>query len=303
MPTVPDQLDLDACRAMIDARLDADDPQTAEDLARAAIERWPDRLGFRLKLARSLEAQGRRDDARSVVEASLRGRRHVPQWAATTVVRYGYTISAGVLIDVEHDAITGFMRRVLTSGEYEHTEVRFLADVLRPDDVVLELGAGIGFLGTFTKTTEPSATVVAYEANPALMPVIARTQELNGVEFEVRNAVLGEEAGTTDFYVNKAFWASSATHDYGGASVIQVPAHSAASVMAEHDFDLVVMDIEGGEIELLPQLDLRTVDRMVLETHPQITGDRAVRKMLRRLRADHGLVSRRSENGVHLLVR
>jgi len=303
MPTVPDQLDLDACRAAIDDLVAAGDTSGAEELLHDAVARWPDALGLRLRLARSIKSRGERDEARALLAQGLQGRNAVPQWATDAVRYFGFVIVAGVLLDIDDPAINGFMRRVLATGDYEATEVEFLADVLRPDDVVLEIGSGIGFLSTFAASTAPTARIVSYEANPALIPVIERTRELNGVDFEVHNAMLGPKDGTADFFLNRAFWASSATHDYGGAEVISVPMVSAAAVMAENDFGLVIMDIEGGEIELLPQLDLDGVDRLVLETHPQITGERAVRKLLRQLRRRHGLVSTRSRDGVHLLVR
>ena len=303
MTTEAEPAGLAEARRDIDELIESDDLRGAEQLLRSAVQRWPDRVGLKLKLARAVEQNGDREQACSIVESVVVSLDEVPRWAAQTIGHFGFAITEGVRLDLRDDVITPYMRDHFVNGTYELTECTFLNDVLRSGDVMLEVGGGVGFVSTYAKLRQPSASIVSYEANPALMPVVDRAKHLNGVEFEMRNAMLGAEVGTHNFFVNRAFWASSATHDYGGATTITVPVESVSEVMAERDFTIVVMDIEGGEIELVPLMDFSNVDRFVVETHPNITGTRAVRRMLRRLRKEFGLISQCEEGGVHLLVR
>jgi FkbM family methyltransferase len=303
MPAASETAALVACRSEIAAALDEGDFRTAEERATAGVEQWPDRIGLHISLAKALDGQDRRAEARSVLEAQLRSRHELPRWAVLAFAKFGFAIASGVKVDFEDDAIAHVLRHHFVSGEYERTECDFLAEALRPNDRILEVGGGIGFVGTFAKLREPTAQVVSFEANPALLPIANRTRSLNDVHFEMHNAMLGPADGRTDFFVNKQFWASSQEGVYGGEQRIEVPVHSIDRVMAEGAFTLVVMDIEGGEIDLIPQMDLSTVDRMVVETHPQVTGARSVRTLLKKLRRQYGFASQRHEHGVHYLAR
>ena len=89
--------------------------------------------------------------------------------------------------------------------------------MVREDDVVVELGAGIGFMSTLVATKRKIKAVHAFEANPQLIPYIASVHAANGVKnAHVTNAILGPEAGSVPFYIREKFIASSMTKDVEG---------------------------------------------------------------------------------------
>lgn len=53
----------------------------------------------------------------------------------------------GVRLPIDHASYSEPVLEMLNRGWYEGTEAEILIKVLRPDDVVLELGTGIGFSG------------------------------------------------------------------------------------------------------------------------------------------------------------
>lgn len=298
-----EDLTAEGFRSVGQALLDSGAPRSAEQVFRSACERWPDRLGLQLKLARALEEQGRQAEAESLVEQAVLARDSLPNWSVGGVGHFGFAICHGVKLDLRDEVVTPWMVDRIVHGNYERTESNYLREVLKPDDVVLEVGGGIGFMAAFAKLCQPTATVVSYEANPGLMPVVERTKQINGLDFDARNAMLGAEAGSSEFHVTKAFWASSATHKYDGASTITVPVEAVGSVMSEQPFNVVVMDIEGGEIDLLDAMDLTGVDRLILETHPKITGQASIKRTLKRLKGRYGLKPVQDKGHVLLIAR
>ena len=84
----------------------------------------------------------------------------------------------------------------ISQGFYESTEARLLPLLVRPEDSVLELGAGLGFIAALLMTQCRPRAYCAIEADARLIPLIQKTLDLNDVrgEFEVRNAILTEDA-------------------------------------------------------------------------------------------------------------
>jgi hypothetical protein len=71
-----------------------------------------------------------------------------------------------------------------------------------------------------------------------------------------------------------------ANHDAQRMHAIEVPAASWPDVLAEIKPSLVVMDIEGGELDLLDSPHLNgSVERMLIELHPHRYGDAAAERM------------------------
>lgn len=164
--------------------------------------------------------------------------------------------------------------KALANGRYEQQEAGLLMQFIGPEDRVLELGAGIGYMGILAMSRCKPAHYVAYEANPALMPLIERNMVANGVKFEVRNALLSSHEEGRDFYITRGFWASSLIRPQSGScEKVTVPSQDKNSVMAELRPTALVVDIEGGEAELFTGLDLASVEKIIIEIHPAVLDD------------------------------
>ena len=173
--------------------------------------------------------------------------------------------------------------RLLRSNTYEKREADAVRALVKPDDVAMELGAGIGFMSTLMARSCKARAVHTFEANPGLIPYIARVHAANGVADKVAlsNALLGPRAGRTTFYEREDFAASSTLEYPPGLASKVIATHEVemldiAEVMAEIRPTALVCDIEGAEAELLPLADLSSVRVAVVELHPQWIGQKGV---------------------------
>lgn len=169
------------------------------------------------------------------------------------------------------------MEQVIQKGRYEASEIKLLRKILRPRDRVLELGAGVGVVSTAAAMVTGPERVTVVEANPNLIPVISETHKLNGVSgVKVLNGVgvgvPSEDEAT--FYLREDFWASSleAPHDSeaGVITPVSVPKIDLNALLKEQRPSVFVLDIEGGELDLLPALDLSSCRSVVIELHPKV---------------------------------
>jgi FkbM family methyltransferase len=164
------------------------------------------------------------------------------------------------------------VRQLLYSERYERGEVRGILASLEPHDRVLEMGAGIGYVSTLCARRIGSDRVVSVEANPELLPVIRRTYLLNGVAPLLLHGLMGGGGGTATFHAEDHFPSSSQQQRSTTALPVDVPRLDAARTLDELRPTFVVMDIEGGEAELVPLLDWRGVRKLALEIHPDLLG-------------------------------
>jgi FkbM family methyltransferase len=143
----------------------------------------------------------------------------------------------------------------LVEGWYESEELDQIAEVLRPDDVVLELGTGLGFVSTYAARQPGVRRVVTVEANTRLVEIARYNHCLNGARVEAINAVVAAEDGTTTFYLHEDFWISSMAPQPGTAPV-RLPARSISGLLAEVRPTVLVVDIEGGEASIFEGVGL-----------------------------------------------
>lgn len=168
-------------------------------------------------------------------------------------------------------------RRLLREGRYEEKEHAAIMAALRPDDVVIELGAGIGYISTAV-ARKGARAVHTFEANPAMIPYIRTVHRLNGVaDVALTHAVLGASAGRVPFYVRRDFTASSLDADPDrrkspAVAVEEVEMLDIRAVFAEIAPTFLVCDIEGAEADLIPAADLSGLRCAVVELHPQWIG-------------------------------
>lgn len=177
--------------------------------------------------------------------------------------------------------IQGKVRRLLRTNGYEAKETEAALRVVRAGDTVVELGGGIGYMSTLLSVQKKVASVVSYEANPALIPYIRSMHAANGVEnVDLRNALLSPEAGDpVPFYVRRNFLASSMDRDADPDSVteeVPIMRHAIGPVLEDVRPDVLVCDIEGAEAHLLPAGDWSSLRVAVIELHPQWIGQGGV---------------------------
>ncbi|MCD6298054.1 MAG: FkbM family methyltransferase [Deltaproteobacteria bacterium] len=182
------------------------------------------------------------------------------------IKNYGVKINTG-----EH--ISKNIMNFIYWGAYEGEEVAILSKVLKPTDKVLEIGSGLGFLTIFCAKQIGSENVVAYEANPLLVDKIKENFSLNNVNPDIRNAVLDDIESEVDFFVEDSFWSSSTVRRSDEAKVIKVKTRDINDTLLDTQPNFIIMDIEGGEKELIYKINFDSIDKLLIEIHPHVIGN------------------------------
>lgn len=168
------------------------------------------------------------------------------------------------------------LRNTIFKDEYERAELGIIGRTLAPDDIVLEIGAGLGLISAYcAKRLGDGGQVHCFEANPAMAPAIRRTHELNGVQPHLVIGCVSTHDGSQDFFVEESFYSSSTRQRSAQATKVTVPSHSLQRLLGEIRPTYLVIDAEGAEADLLPGVDLAVVRKISIELHPHIIGNEA----------------------------
>jgi FkbM family methyltransferase len=199
--------------------------------------------------------------------------------------------SRGIRFPNDKRIINARNRRALRSGDYERREAEAVKAHVGPEDVVIELGAGMGYMSAFMAKNLGARQIHAFEANPGLIPYIEAVYAANGItNARVTNAVLGPRKGKVDFHVRKNFLASSLDPDPKGVksailSVEKIEVQNAKAVFRDIRPTVLVCDIEGAEADLLPAADLSSLRVAIVELHPQWIGQAGVQAVFNAMQA------------------
>jgi FkbM family methyltransferase len=190
------------------------------------------------------------------------------------------------------DEVVGGIER----GSYERTEGNQVQRLVVTDDRVIELGAGLGFLSALVMSTTNVADYVAVEADPRLRDVIERTHELNGVTgpltIESCVATCSDaliESGSVDFFVSKKFCASSLREVGRLKHTVKVPVVSLRELIDTHRSNVLICDIEGAETDIFNGTDLGTIEKVMMEVHPNLIGQEGMQQIFKSL-VEHDFV-------------
>ena len=175
-------------------------------------------------------------------------------------------------------------RRDFYRGLHERGEMETIRHLIRPDDVVLELGSGLGIVSTFiAQRLSDSRNLHTFEANPELLGPIRSVFEANKVSPNLHNTAVGEEDGFRDFFFNENNLSSS-THRRDGAAKSELVATASMSrLLREIRPTFVVFDVEGAEAEIFKVPIPSEVRVLCGEVHPNIIGDDGVSTVIRRI--------------------
>ncbi|MEZ5716640.1 MAG: FkbM family methyltransferase [Paracoccaceae bacterium] len=155
---------------------------------------------------------------------------------------------------------------------------------------MLELGAGLGIVGAVIARHARPAAQMAFEANPGLIPHIAALYALNRLKTRItlRNQVLlssPDRPDHVDFHLRNSFLGSSLiADDRRQTRAVQIATAGFDALRESFAPTVLVMDIEGGELDFLEHADLSGLRAIVIEFHPDAYGMAGMRRCKQILR-------------------
>lgn len=197
---------------------------------------------------------------------------------------------------------------------YEQEEISLLNELLKGDETILELGACIGVVSCVSnaRLNDPDKHVVI-EANPYLITYLEKNRTLNNCKFKILNAIVSENITETFYTYGSAL---------AGSLVKQPERHEKGQYFEEIDiqgvnpteletnyeitFDTLIMDVEGGEVELIRKYKdwISELDTVMLEMHPNIIkDDNKIRETIGTLENYCGLVLKKRSGQSYLYGR
>jgi len=177
----------------------------------------------------------------------------------------------GVKVPVKREFSTKVLSE-LYFADYEAAEVRMVSETIKKDDVVLEFGGGLGLVSTLCAQWIGSERVSCYEANPAMIGVIKDTYRANGVAPSLTQGLLGTTDGVAELFVGEHFSSASSVSSPVGARKVAVPSFAINPVIHRLRPTFLIIDIEGGERDLVPAIDFSGIRSLILELHPGRIG-------------------------------
>ena len=164
---------------------------------------------------------------------------------------------------------------------------------LQPGDVVIDVGANLGFISILAAMAWPSARVYSFEANPLTHALLAENVRRNGVEgnTQANNLALSSDGRNLSFFscskinigrngiYEKHLRPFSSKDQCAHTNVTRVVRSATLkSILTERGISSVAvlkLDCEGCEFEVLPQLpvledgdlDRKVIRRLVGECH------------------------------------
>ncbi len=203
------------------------------------------------------------------------------------------------------------MIKSMNEGRFEKHEVQAGLAMIKPGARILELGAGSGIVGAILARNCKPEKMVSVEANPNLIEHIGHLHSHNGLAntIEVVHGVVlsePEPASRVDFFVKGNFLGSGleVAKRPEKAQRISVPVIRYSDLRLAFPHDVIMMDIEGGELDFLRDADLRGVNTIILEVHRQIYGREGMNEIRQSFaRAGLALKQEMSRPGVHVYTR
>ena len=183
--------------------------------------------------------------------------------------------------------------KALQTADYELPERLFTQKMLLPPDRVLEVGTGIGIVSMAAAERTSPDQVRTFDGNPYIVADAKKNFAFNrkdGITATLgvlrSRAHLKPSEKTLKFTVLKDFWASHIGTGRPGShlvEIVDVPILCLEHEIAAHRANVLIIDIEGGEIDLLDRADLSPIRLIIMETHYWAVGAKATDRMIRRL--------------------
>ena len=151
----------------------------------------------------------------------------------------------------------GISKNLMLNGDREKQLRLILERELHPGNVVLDLGANIGYYALMERDLiGPSGRIYALEPSPSNVALLRKNLALNGADtIEVFELAGGAERGRGTFYLAEHSNLNTFLPLDDGSKPVEVEIIDMSTFLADKQpIDLMRMDVEGYEVEVLAGL-------------------------------------------------
>lgn len=143
-------------------------------------------------------------------------------------------------------------RHLLLSGRFDRSVVQVLLDQAEAGDVLLDIGANIGYVSACFLKRVPQSTAICIEPQPGIVDLLRSNMAQFGERAVIHQLALSDRSGELRFHVDSLNRGASRLADDGE---ISVPAVKAAELIGDVDrVDLIKIDVEGHEAVVFREL-------------------------------------------------
>jgi len=166
------------------------------------------------------------------------------------------------------------VRTSIFKGTHESHERYLVAKYLKPGDRVLEIGAATGLVSLICAKHCGAENVLSYEANEEMEALIRENFSLNSWQPNLVMKAVTVDGADVSFFISDNVYSSSLIDrsDTIDGKQVTVVSDAFEKIIEEFKPTALVMDVEGAEIDLLGNVDLGGVKKVIVELHPHITG-------------------------------
>lgn len=195
--------------------------------------------------------------------------------------------SAG--LDLKEDSIH---KQLILDGVREKKSTEIMRRFIQPDDVILELGANIGYYVLIESTIlSDKGYIYAVEPCPESAELLKKNVALNNVKnMEIYTMAISSKKGSAKLYIGKACNLHSliSSSDASNAKYVQVDTDTVDNFLkGKRPVTFLRMDIEGYEATVIDgmQETLKSpgLKRMFIEIHPNPIPSTKMQNLLKTL--------------------
>jgi len=187
-------------------------------------------------------------------------------------------------------------KQLILDGIRERKSTRIMERFVRPDDVILELGANIGYYVLIeSKVLSDKGYIYAVEPAADNVELLKKNIALNNIKnIEVSNMAISNKKGTAKLYLGKACNLHSLINSSGSpdAKYVEVQTDTVDNFLkGKKPISFLRMDVEGYETEVIDgmrdTLKSQSFKRLFVEIHPHRVSTAKMQNFLKTLH-DYG---------------
>lgn len=161
-------------------------------------------------------------------------------------------------------------------GDYEESDLELIEAFVRKGDRVVECGGGAGITGSLAAKCANNSIVVV-EPSQVMHDTILSNVELNGQTCRIVGAAVVPDHFRDEqltLRVCDEYWWTTARND-GEGNPVPVPVIRISELLKQERPTVLLMDIEGAEVGLLPSQLPPELRLIIAELHTPDIGDEA----------------------------